>query len=474
MTLQIPVPTGPRTAAHALNRLGFGPRPGDVQQVVTQGLAAWVAEQLSPTADPSLDARLSAFTTLTMTTPEAIAANLLDGTVSARVASELRSSKVIRAVHSKNQLQEVLVDFWFNHLNVYLPDGFLRFSTTSYERDAIRPFVLGKFKDLLSATANHPAMMFYLDNYLSQVSVFNSSGVLLRGLNENYGREILELHTVGVDAGYTQADVYDAARCFTGWGIDNVNTGGTFQYRSANHITTAKSVFGLSIAAGGQKDDGDQVIDYLAAHPLTAHRLCYRLAQRLVADDPPPALVDRCAVAYQANDGDLKIVMETLISSPEFWDDSTGRPAKIKTPVEYAISALRAVNAQVAHADSLRTNIANMGMPLYECIPPTGYSNRGADWLNPTSQLMRINFGLDLAAGRIPGATVDLPTTIRNAGGTPEDPRSVATVLNAEVLGKRLSPEALNTMSRVAIGTNPTPAAKVAGLCLASGPMQVK
>lgn len=474
MTLQIPVPTGPKTAAHALNRLAFGPRPGDVRGLMTQGLAAWIAEQLAPTADPSLDARLSGFTTLTMTTPEVIAANTLDPTVATRVASELRSAKVIRGVHSKNQLQEALVDFWFNHLNVYLPDGFLRFSTTSYERDAIRPFVLGRFKDLLGATANHPAMMYYLDNYLSQVSVYNSSGVLLRGLNENYGREILELHTVGVDAGYTQADVYDAARCFTGWGIDNVNTSGNFQYRSANHVTTAKSVFGFSVAAGGQKEDGDQLIAYLAAHPLTAHRLCYRLAQRFVADDPPPSLVDRCTAAYQANDGDLRIVMETLISSPEFWDDATGRPAKIRTPVEYAFSALRAVDAQVANADSLRNYIANMGMPLYECIPPTGYSNRGADWLNPTSQLMRINFALDLTAGRITGATVDLPTTIRSAGGTPEDPRSVAVTLNTEVLGKRLSAEALNTMSRVATGTNPTPAAKVAGLCLASGPMQVK
>jgi uncharacterized protein (DUF1800 family) len=473
MTLQIPVETGPRTATHVLNRLGFGPRPGDVRRVVTQGLAGWVAEQLAPTPDSNVAARLSGFSTLALTVPQAVSANNSDSTFANRLANELRSAKTIRAVHSKNQLEEVLVDFWFNHLNVYLLDGFLRLSTAGYERDAIRPFVLGRFRDLLRATANHPAMMFYLDNYLSTVSR-TQGGVLVQGLNENYGRELLELHTVGVDAGYTQADVYDAASCFTGWGIDNINTGGSFQYRPANHITTAKRVFGLTIAAGGGKDDGDRVIDYLAAHTLTARRISYRLAQRFVSDDPPPGLVDRCTATYEQSGGDIKTVMETLISAPEFWEDTRARPGKIKTPVEYVFSALRAVDAQVQNADTVRSHLNNMGMPLYECIPPTGYSNRGAEWLNPTSQLMRINFGLDLAAGRIAGTTVDLPTTIREAGGVPEDPRSVAVVIDAEILGKRLSAGALDTMSRVAIGTNPTPAAKVAGLCLASGPMQVK
>ncbi len=474
MSLQIPVETSPRTVIHALNRLAYGPRPGDLRRVMSQGLSAWVAEQLAPTTDASLEARLSGFSTLTMSVPQIVAGNVTDSTLSTRVASELRSAKTIRAVHSKNQLQEILVDFWFNHLNVYLLDDFLRFSTAGYERDAIRPNVLAKFKTLLHGSANHPAMMFYLDNYLSQVSVFNNAGVLIRGLNENYGREMLELHTVGVDAGYTQADVYDAARCFTGWGIDSVNTGGSFQYRSQNHVTGTKQVFGLSVATGGQKDDGDRVVDYLASHSLTARRLSYKLAERFVSDDPPAALVDRCAATYQQSDGDIKSVMETLISSPEFWDGAFGGPPKIKTPVEYVFSALRAVDAQVAHADSLRTQFNNMGMPIYECIPPTGYSNRGLDWLNPTSQLMRINFALDLSAGRITGTTVDIAATIRTLGGVAEDPRSVATTFDAEVIGKRLSAEALNTMARVAVGTNPTPAAKVAGLCLASGPMQVK
>jgi uncharacterized protein (DUF1800 family) len=474
MALQIPVETGPRTATHALNRLGFGPRPGDVRRVMNQGLTAFVAEQLAPVSDPTVGGRLSGFSTLNMTVPQVVSGNNSDSTLANRVASELRSAKVIRGVHSGNQLQEVLVDFWFNHLNVYLLDDFLRLSTAAYERDAIRPFVFGKFRDLLTATANHPAMMYYLDNYLSQVSVFNNAGVLIRGLNENYGRELLELHTVGVDAGYTQADVYDAARCFTGWGIDNINTGGSFQYRPQNHITTSKQVFGLSIAAGGGKDDGDRLIAYVAAHTLTAQRLSYKLAQRFVADEPPAALVDRCAAAYLQSDGDIKTVMETLISSPEFWSDAFGPSTKIKTPVEYVLSCLRALDAQVANADTLRTQFSNMGMPIYECIPPTGYSNRGDDWLNPTSQLMRINFALDLAAGRINGTTVDLATTIRAQGGVLEDPRSVANFFDSEVLGKRLSAEAMNTMSRVAIGTNPTPAAKVAGLCLASGPMQVK
>jgi uncharacterized protein (DUF1800 family) len=474
MSLQIPVETGPKTITHALNRLGFGPRPGDVRRILTQGLTGWVSEQLAPGTDSSVESRLSGFSTLNLTVPQVISGNSTDSTLVTRVSSEMMSAKTIRGVHSTYQLREVLVDFWFNHLNVYLQDDFLRLSTAAYERDAIRPFVLGKFKDLLRATANHPAMMFYLDNYLSTVSVFNQQGVLLRGLNENYGRELLELHTVGVDAGYTQSDVYQAAQCFTGWGIDNINTSGLFQYRPQNHVTTAKQVFGLNVPAGGGKSDGDLLIDYVAAHPLTARRLSYRLAERFVSDLPPATLVDRCATTYQQTDGDIKSVLETLVSGPEFWDDAYGRSDRLKTPVEFVFSALRAIDAQVSTADSLRNHLTNMGMPLYQCIPPTGYSNRGADWLNPTSQLTRINFALDLAAGRITGAAVDLPNTIRSMGGTPEDPRSVAAVIDAEILGKRLSPEAFNTMSRVAIGTNPTPAAKVAGLCLASAPMQVK
>jgi uncharacterized protein (DUF1800 family) len=473
MSVVLPVDAGPRTVTHALNRVAYGPRPGDVRRVLAQGLAAWIDEQLNPVADPNVDARLSGFPTLGYSVPQVVANANVDDNSLTQVQNELMSAKLIRAVHSRNQLQEVLVDFWFNHFNVYLPDDFLRMSTAAYERDAIRPNVLGKFKDLLRATANHVAMMFYLDNYLSTISRFDRSGRLIAGLNENYGRESMELHTVGVDAGYTQEHVFDAARCFTGWGIDNVNTGGNFQYRSNNHDTGSKYVFGLTVAAGGQKDDGDRLLDYLAAHPSTARFISKKLAQRFVADDPPAALIDRCAATFQATDGDIREVLSTLFGSFEFWAEANG-DGKPRTPIELVVSALRAADAQVANADTIRNLIANMGMPLYQCIPPTGYSNRGADWLNPSSHLNRMNFALDLAAGRIGGVTVDLPSTVRRMSGVPEDPRSVANVMNTEVLGRRLSREALQTVTRVAVGTTPSVAAKVVGLCLASAPMQVR
>jgi len=370
-------------------------------------------------------------------------------------------------VHSRNQLEEVLADFWFNHFNVNLNENFVRYSIMAYERDAIRPHVLGRFRDLLGAVAAHPAMLYYLDNYLSTASrVVN--GKLVQGLNENYGRELLELHTVSVDAGYTQEHVFDAARCFTGWGIDNTGTTGGFLYRSGNHDTGAKSVFGLNLPAGGGRDDGEKLLDYLAAHPSTAHFISKKLARRFVADDPPGSLVDKMAGTYLGSGGDIRQVLRTMIGSTEFWAEAFGS-GKPRTPSEFTFAALRAADVQVNSARGVSAALSAMGMPLFQCIPPTGYSDRGADWLNPSSQLARMNFALDLTSGGVAGVTVE-----RSASGNPEDPRSIASAVNAEIFGKGLSAATMGAIGRLAAGGPVSMAVRGLGLALASPDMQVR
>jgi uncharacterized protein (DUF1800 family) len=380
------------------------------------------------------------------------------------ILDEFASAKVIRMVHAQNQLHELLVDFWFNHFNVYIADGFARQSTPAYERDAIRPHALGRFRDLLGATAQHPAMLFFLDNYLSTAT---------RGLNENYGRELLELHTVGVDAGYTQQDVINSARCFTGWGIDSLRTSGAFVYRGPAHDTGAKSVFGLNLPAGGGRDDGEKLLDYLSTHPATAHHISSRLVQRFVADDPPAALVARCADTFLRTSGDIAATIKTMVGSAEFWGEAFG-PGKPKTPLEFAASALRSADAQISHGRGVGTFLTTMGMPLYGAVPPTGYTNRGADWINPSSQLARMNFALDLAAGAVPGVAVDARAVVRSSGGSTEDPHSAANAISADLFGRSLSPETLNAVSRVAPGGTVSVASRVLGLCLASPEMQAR
>jgi uncharacterized protein (DUF1800 family) len=460
-----------RAAVHLLNRIGYGPRPGDIRDVLETGLEPHVLDQLDPRPDPDLEARLRPLTTLGYPIAQVLALYQADQRSIGAILDEFVAAKVIRAVHGRNQLQEVLVDFWFNHFNVYVADGFARFSTPAYERDAIRPFVLGRFRDLLGATAAHPAMLFYLDNYLSSVSrVDPRTGRLLQGLNENYGRELLELHTVGVDAGYTQGHVFDAARCFTGWGIDLRS--GAFVFRPQNHDGGPKSVFGLSLPSGGGRDDGERLLDHLATHPATARFVSRRLAQRFVADDPPESLVAKCASRFLTTGGDIGEVMKTLIGSAEFWAEAYGA-GKPRTPVELVFGALRAVGAQVSGLTrGVAGALANMGMPLYQCLPPTGYTNHGGDWLNPSSQLSRMNFALELAAGALAGVSVDVRGAVRAMGGDPEDARSIANAVAAEVFGRQLSPATLEAAGRVSSGGPVGVAARVVGLCLASPDFQ--
>jgi hypothetical protein len=327
------------------------------------------------------------------------------------VTSDLCEAKILRAVYSEHQLQELLVDFWFNHFNVYVDKGADRYSVTSYERDAIRPYVFGKFYDLLVATAKSPAMLFYLDNWESvaaaQPPARMAKGRPKRGLNENYGRELLELHTLGVDGGYTQKDVIAVARCFTGWTIANPRKGGDFEYNDKVHDRGQKVVLGHIIAAGGGMGDGLQVLAILARQPATAHFISLRLAQRFVADNPPPSLVNRMAETFIRSHGDLRKVMETMVYSGEFFSAGSYR-AKVKTPFEMVVSALRATGAEVASAFLLNNQLQKLGQPLYRKVEPNGYPIANADWVSSASLLDRLNFALALAHNRVPGVKLDL------------------------------------------------------------------
>ena len=329
------------------------------------------------------------------------------------VNQELIDSRMYRALYSNRQLEEVLVDFWLNHFNVFNGKGQVRMLLTSYERDAIRPHVLGRFRDLLLATARHPAMLFYLDNWQSQAPRDDVPGQPLPpnarrpGLNENYGRELMELHTLGVDGGYTQDDVIAVARAFTGWTIYDPNRIAEFQFNPAFHDRKEKIVLGQTIPAGGGEQDGIQVIDILVRHPSTARFISKKLAQRFVADAPPQSLVDRMAATFTATGGDLRAVVETMLTSREFLSEGAWQ-AKLKSPLEMVLSAVRVLGADVTDPMVLAQRIADLGQPLYGKAEPTGYSTTSDAWANSAGFLGRINFAGALAAGQIEGVKVDL------------------------------------------------------------------
>jgi uncharacterized protein (DUF1800 family) len=326
------------------------------------------------------------------------------------VARDLMEAKLLRAIYSSRQLEEVLDDFWFNHFNIFLDKGADRYLVTEYEHAVIRPRVLGKFRDLLEATAKSPAMLFYLDNWQSvgveAPPVRGGGNRPRRGLNENYGRELLELHTLGVDGGYTQKDVTEVARCFTGWTIDQPQRGGTFLFNPRLHDKGEKTVLGVKIPAGGGIEDGEKVLAIVARHPATAHFISKKLAMRFVADEPPPSLVDRMAQTYLKSDGDVRAVLKTIFDSKEFWSVGAYR-SKMKSPLEMVASAVRAVNGDVDYAFALVNQVAQLGQPLYRKQEPTGYSNSGQEWLNSAGLLARMNFALQLADNRVPGVKVD-------------------------------------------------------------------
>jgi uncharacterized protein (DUF1800 family) len=367
------------------------------------------------------------------------------------VNQELVDSRLYRALYSNRQLEEVLVDFWFNHFNVFNGKGPARMLLTSYERDAIRPHVLGRFRDMLLATARHPAMLFYLDNWQSQAPREDlpplPNNARRPGLNENYGRELMELHTLGVDGGYTQDDVIAVARAFTGWTIYDVNRIAEFQFNPGVHDRKEKNVLGQVIPAGGGEQDGLQVIDILARHPSTARFISKKLAQRFVADDPPRSLVDRMAATFTATSGDLRAVVETMLTSREFLSEGAWQ-AKLKSPFEMVVSAVRALGAEVTDPTALAQKIAELGQPLYGKAEPTGYSTTADAWANSAGFLGRMNFAGALAAGQIEGVKVDaarLPgngDAARRLLGTSASPATLKQLENGTA-GKALSPASL-------------------------------
>jgi uncharacterized protein (DUF1800 family) len=326
------------------------------------------------------------------------------------VAYDLLDSKMLRAVESTRQLAEELDDFWFNHFNVFYEKGADRFLIPQYEREAIRPHVLGQFRDLLEATAKSPAMLFFLDNSESvrpDLDANDKKRKVKRGLNENYGRELMELHTLGVNGGYTQKDVTEVARCFTGWGIQEPRKGGGFFYNDKLHDKGEKIVLGHVIAAGGGIEDGEQVLDILARHPSTAHFISKELAQRFVADNPPESLVNKMAQTFLSSNGSIREVMRTMLNSKEFWSEGAYR-AKVKSPFEMVASSARALDANVIDGWALANQVGSLGEPLYRKLEPTGYSNLNSEWVNSASLLGRMNFALQLAQNHVESVKVDV------------------------------------------------------------------
>ncbi|HVZ76595.1 MAG TPA: DUF1800 domain-containing protein [Gemmatimonadaceae bacterium] len=526
-------PTTPREqlpdqqVLQVLNRLGYGPRPGDVEKVRAMGVDNWIALQLTPeriddhaadsviAADyPALDTPTSDMVVASRDAQEARRREQLklrnDGDTASKrdvrkaalqddpqlrdlqrrvqePVNELVSAKMARAVISDRQLQEVMVDFWENHFSVYVAKAQTRLYLNAYDRDVIRPHALGKFRDLLGAVAHSPAMLYYLDNWESQADSTHATlaavqnrnrvarapqrGVRFpnplarpnpnanrlppsmqdlppeqrervlqqqaarrgRGLNENYARELMELHTLGVDGGYTQHDVIEVARCLTGWTIDQRN--GTFVFRPQMHDADTKYVLGHEIPAGRGEEDGEEVLDILAHHPSTAHFIAKKLVVRFVSDSAPPALVERAAQTFLRTDGDIREVVRTIVTSPEFFSRAAYR-AKVKTPFELVASALRAMNAQPDPTPRVAGIVQRLGQQTFGRLTPDGWPDRGDAWMNTGAILNRINFGVQLANGGVPGAPFrnwPYATTLRTASHEEQVDGVVKAILGGEV-----------------------------------------
>ncbi len=532
-----------QAAAHLLDRFSYGARPGEVDAVVAEGLEPWFLRQLdgSP-ADRELARRLEPLETLDLSLStvveryrdpglllrEAYAAGALSelpdreggdegqrreqrrevmryaremGYRSQRqLLGELLAQRLYRAVYAEGQLHEVLADFWLNHFYVSLADAETRSYVPAFERDAVRPHLLGSFGELLAATARHPAMLLYLDNARSVANPGQPTLVPARregrgergqrspreaaprrradGLNENYARELLELHTLGVDGGYGQQDVVEVARAFTGWtvippgprremveeriararrqGVHGLIVDGEFLFRPDAHDAGAKTVLGQRLAAGRGIEDGEEVLALLARHPATARHLARKLAVRFVSDDPPPALVDRLAATFTSTGGDLRAVVLALACSPELWAPAARR-AKIKSPFELAASALRGLDADVEDPAATLEWVARMGQPLYLHPAPTGYPDQAEAWVSTGSLLERMSFAAELAAGRIAG--VRLPPA---AEGERATRRELLARYLPRLLPERESPVLLTELEAAAASldlSSPAPAA---------------
>ena len=452
--------SGEQQAWQALSRAAFGPRPGDVARVQAQGVDRWIDAQLQPAriADGAWDRLAPLFPVenadvsrlaqqypaqivwlrrlrqaralpdtaqLVLTAQDSADWKALDQQAN-RLAGELGPVRVARALVTERQLQEVMTDFWENHFSVFSGKMPTRFTLVAYDRDVIRPRALGRFRDLLGAVAHSPAMLWYLDGYQSRVSPDRMSLPEWRadsvaraahrpspkrnrrgaGLNENYGRELLELHTLGVDGGYTQQDVIDVARALTGWTLADAQQGGGFVFRPELHDAEAKTVLGHHLRAGRGVEDGEEVLDIVARQPSTARFIARKLCVRFVGDAPPAAVVARAAATFRTSDGDLAATLGTILHSPEFFAASAYR-AKVKTPFELVVSGLRALNATPDTSGRTAGQVARLGEPFFGRLTPDGWPETGAPWLASGSLLDRVNFGVQLGGGRFPGASLD-------------------------------------------------------------------
>ena len=421
-----PTLTAEQQALHVLNRTAFGPAPGDVARVAAMGVKAYLDGQLAPQSPgypEALSARLAGLDVPNRSTGEVLAdfvelrrdvRNEEEGAQRRRaeglrkMVAETAEARLLRAVHSPRQLEEVMVDFWFNHFNVFAGKGSGRAMVAGYERDAIRPHVFGKFAALLNATARHLAMLYYLDNNLSKAGA----------LNENYARELMELHTLGVDSGYTQKDVTELARMLTGWTFNPrqmIRNGSSFRFDPRLHDKEPKTWLGNAVAASGEAE-GQLALDVLARHPSTARHISFKLAQYFVQDQPPPALVERMARTWRDSSGDINAVLRTLFASDEFMAPGVVG-AKFKTPYHYVVSVARASAMPVGDTAPLAQALNQLGMPLYGCATPDGYKNTEAAWLNPGALTRRIAFATSV------GARVDL-AGLDDAIGTGISPRT--------------------------------------------------
>jgi uncharacterized protein (DUF1800 family) len=452
------------SALHALNRLAYGPRPGEVDSVAQTGVMRWIERQLDfeRVRDDRLADRERAFRLLTYDREE-LAQRYGDALRERRemqremaqrgdttrprgpgpmrefreLGGELQQLAVVRAALSERQLREIMVDFWSNHFNVFVGKGADRFLTPSYIEETIRPNALGRFEDLLIATARSPAMLFYLDNAQSiapGASPPRRRPRAPRGLNENYARELLELHTLGVDGGYTQQDVIAVARIFTGWSIDRPQQGAGFAFHEWAHDHGEKLVLGVRFQGGGM-EEGIRLLKLLASQHATMHHVSRKLCARFVSDDPPDGCVDAAVDAWHRTNGDIRAVLRAIFTSPDFWAPQAVR-AKVKTPLEFVVSAVRATGAEPDSTLRLAQVVGRLGQPLYLQPAPTGYPETQAQWVNSGALLGRMNAAVALAANRLPGAGVDLDDLVPSTA----DHEALVDAVNTRVLGGMMSP----------------------------------
>lgn len=434
---------------HVLSRVTFGPTDADRAHVREIGIARYLDEQLDPASidDGALERRLAALPTLRTSTPALLTrfdpprplprhdevfpvtypappAVKPPATNPGQVVSELQRAAFVRAAYSNRQLYERMVGFWENHFSIFVNKDKDRLYLTSFDRDTIRPFAMGNFRQLLGAVAHSPAMLYYLDNWQStsahpRYSRNGGPTRLYGGLNENYARELMELHTLGVDGGYTQKDVQEVARCFTGWTIYKVNEDGLFMFNPAEHDNGEKWVLGHRIPPNGGIADGEMVLDILAHHPSTAHFIALKLARMFVGDYPPESVVRRGAAAFLKSDGSIAETLRAILTSREFRDGRTF-DAKVKSPFEYAVSAVRATGAQTDGGPAMLAWIARMGQPLFGRITPDGYPDRAETWLSTGTLIERMNFAIALANNQIGGTRLPPALVAKTASNSPD------------------------------------------------------